>query len=162
MSVFEKVSKKVSTTAKAAAKKSGDIVEITKLNMNVGSEEDKIEQKYSEIGKLLFEIYTKGEPVSEELKPHCDEIKALFDNINSMKLKIQELKKIKNCPGCGVELEAEILFCPKCGTKQEIPQPKEEPEEEEKPVELKCPKCGAIHEDEEVVFCPKCGEKLAE
>jgi predicted RNA-binding Zn-ribbon protein involved in translation (DUF1610 family) len=162
MSVFENFTKKVSDTAKAAAKKSGDIVEITKLNMNVGSEEDKIEKKYSEIGKLLYESYVSGKTVGEEFKPHCEEIEKYFENVSAMKQKIQELKKIKNCPVCGAELEADVLFCPKCGTKQEIPESKEEPEKDEKePDELKCPSCGAEYESE-TAFCPKCGTKLTE
>ena len=44
MSVLENFTKKVTETAKAAAKKSGDIVEVTKLSVAINTEEDKIEQ----------------------------------------------------------------------------------------------------------------------
>ena len=42
MSVLDNFTRKVSDTAKAAAKKSGNVVELTRLNMNIGAEEEKI------------------------------------------------------------------------------------------------------------------------
>jgi hypothetical protein len=118
MSVFENFSKKVTDTAKAAAKKSSEVVEVTKLNMNIGSEEDKIKKAYTEIGKSVYEVFTKGEEVNEAFKGQCELISTYEDNIKEMRLKILDLKALKVCPACGAEMESGISFCSKCGAKQ--------------------------------------------
>ncbi|MDP4094782.1 MAG: zinc ribbon domain-containing protein [Bacillota bacterium] len=158
MSGFKSFTKKVSHTAKAAAKKSSDIVEVTKLNMNIGSEEDKIQKKYTEIGKILYDLYVSGESTNEVIKTHCEVIKTHEENIKKMKQKILELKNIKVCPSCGTELEQEILFCSKCGAKQEVPETQAQAEETEK-AENNCPECGTAFVDG-ALFCGKCGAKL--
>lgn len=157
MSLFENITKKVSNTAKAAAKKSSDLVEVTKLNMSISTEEGKIQSTYGEIGKTVYEAYTKGEDIPEAFKELCDKIKSYEDNIKDLKEKILLLKNTKACPSCGTELEVEIAFCPNCGTKQEIPSPVQE--EEAEPAEKVCPACSTSN-PAEAAFCCKCGNKL--
>jgi len=157
MSIFENLTKKVTETARAAAKKSNKLVEVTKLNMNIAAEEDKIRKLYGEIGKMVYETYENTGEVPDKFRELCERIKEHNDNICEMKQKILELKNIKYCPGCNAELERDVAFCPKCGTKQEIPQP--EVAEEEEPEENKCPSCGA-EVGEDAAYCSKCGCKL--
>lgn len=120
MDFIKNITKKVTETAKVAAKKSGDMVELTKLKMNISSEEDKIEKEYVQMGKIVFETYEKGEKVGEEFEAHCEKIVSYRENINAMKDQILKLRNVKVCPECGAELESEVLFCAKCGMKQEI------------------------------------------
>lgn len=133
MSVFDNLTKKVTDTAKAAAKKSSELVEVTKLNINIGAEEDKIEKVYADIGKMTYASFARGEQISEAYKVNCEKIKSFEDNVNKMKQKILELKNTKLCLGCGEELELSIAFCSKCGTKQEVV--KQEPVVPVEPVE---------------------------
>lgn len=160
MSVFENFTKKVADTAKAAARKSSDIVEVTKLNMSVGAEENKIQKAYSEIGKLVYEQYTKGERGNDDVTAYCEKIESYEENIKEIKTKVLELKDKKACPECGVQMDIEDGFCSKCGAKQEIFQKsvEEEPITEE-PAEIECNTCGRIN-DIDFFFCPKCGNKL--
>jgi ribosomal protein L40E len=161
MSVFDNLTRRVSDTAKAAAKKSSELVEVTKLNMNIGSEEDKIEKLYGKIGKMIYERYGAEEEVDDELRELCDKISAHMAGIGDMREKILELKKVKKCPNCNAEIEIAMAFCPRCGTKQEIPQPKEETSEadEEAIVQKTCPDCGAKN-SADASFCNECGAKL--
>jgi archaellum component FlaC len=110
MSLFENLSKKVTDTAKAAAKKSSELVEVTKLNMAIGSEEEKIEKTYSAIGKIVYELYDAGEEVNAEFSEQCEKIKSYEANIKDMKQKILDLKNIKICSSCGAEVENEVAF----------------------------------------------------
>lgn len=127
MSVFDNITKKVSDTAKAAAKKSGDLVEVTRLNMSIGAEEEKIKKVYSEMGKLLYEAYAGGNPMPDEVRESCEKIDEMKKTIEEMKQKILELRNVKACPRCGTELEMEMTFCHKCGKKQEVPEETAEP-----------------------------------
>lgn len=121
MSFFESLSKKVSNTARTAAKKSSNLVEITKLNISIGAEEDKINKTYAEIGKLVYSQFASGKNVPEEYRTQCEAIKSCQENIKSLKNQIMALKNMKICTACGAELEIDSMFCSKCGAKQEIP-----------------------------------------
>jgi hypothetical protein len=124
MSILENITKKVTNTAKVAAKRSSELVEVTKLNMNIGTIENKIEKTYTELGKTVFHMFSKGQMVTEELiKAHFESIKAYEDNITEMRQKVLELKNVKACPECRTILDIDMEFCFKCGAKQEIPQP---------------------------------------
>ncbi len=156
MSVFESFTRKVTETAKAAAKKSSDLVEVTKLNMGIGTEEDKIERVYKEIGKAVYESYIKGEAINEVFIEKCKEIGVFEENIKEMRSKVLELKNSKICPNCHEQLDVDVLYCSKCGVKQEVPQ---FDLKEEEPSDKACPNCGASN-DINSLFCPKCGTKL--
>lgn len=120
MAFFKDITKKVTETAKVAAKKSSGLVETTKLNMNISSEEDKIQKIFSKIGQMIFDDFERGEEIQEEFKDHCRKVLEIKENINNMKGQIMRLKNTKICPSCGAELEQEVSFCPKCGAKQEM------------------------------------------
>jgi len=122
MSVLDNITRRVTDTAKAAAKKSGSVVEVTRLNMNIGTEEEKVRKIYAEMGRQLYEDYAEGKIVSEKLLEHCEKIDEIIKNIDEMREKILELKNVKACPNCGVELEIDMEYCYKCGRKQEIPE----------------------------------------
>jgi rRNA maturation endonuclease Nob1 len=137
MSVFDNFTKKVTETAKAAAKKSSELVEVTKLNISVGAEEDKIEKVYSDIGKMAYAAFLKGELTNDAYMVNFEKIKSYEENIYKMKQKILELKSTKICAGCGEELDLSTAFCSKCGTKQEIQKPAQEEPAAEEPQEPK-------------------------
>ncbi len=159
MSMLESFTRKVTDTAKAAAKKSSELVEVTKLNMSISSEEDKIEKLYLEIGKTIYESYAKGETTSDLFVEKCKQIDSYNSNIKEMRRKILELKNEKICPECREELDISALYCSKCGAKQEIIEPPVI--EVEEIVEKKCPDCGSVV-GEDSLFCTKCGAKLEE
>jgi ribosomal protein L40E len=119
MSVLDNLSKRVSETAKAAAKKSGEIVEVTKLNMSISAEEDKIAKSYAIIGKVVYDAFAAGKDIPLEFHEVCLKVLESFKSIEEMKTKVLELKDLKTCPKCNTELEIDVAFCPKCGTKQE-------------------------------------------
>lgn len=122
MSVLDNITKRVTDTAKAAAKKSGSVVEVTRLNMNISAEEEKVRKIYADMGKQLYEDYTEGKIVGEKLLEHCERIDEIVSNIDVMREKVLELRNVKACPNCGMELDIDMTYCYKCGRKQEEPE----------------------------------------
>jgi RNA polymerase subunit RPABC4/transcription elongation factor Spt4 len=159
MSFFDNLGKKIGETAQAAQKKTNEMVEISKLNKAISTEEDKIQKMYNELGKRIYQTFSSGEEVNPEIAEGCEQIKIYEENIKDLKKKIQEIKNVRTCSNCGAELEANIVFCPKCGTKQEVIQP---PAEENKTPDFKaCISCGAKL-PLDTMFCPNCGAKQEE
>ncbi len=83
------------------------------------------------MGKEIFSDFAAGKEISDELKEKCQGIVEAKELVDELKKKILVLKNIKVCPNCKTEMELEIAFCPKCGTKQEkIQKPEPEVQEE--------------------------------
>jgi len=157
MAFFENIGKKVGEAAQAAAKKSSELVEVTKLNMSINSEEDKIQKLYIKIGKKLYEDYVLNSELYPEFKEDCDAIIVHEQTIQGLKEKILETKNVKICTGCGAESERSIMFCPKCGNKFE----QLEPEKPDQAADgILCNSCGA-RVPEGSAFCSNCGAKTS-
>ena len=92
MAFFDNIGKKVGDVAQSAAKKSGELIEINKLNSNVGKEEDDIESLYNEIGKQVYQRYLQDLLDNEEYRASCESIKGHEENIAALKAKIEEIK----------------------------------------------------------------------
>lgn len=92
MAFFEDLGKKVSKAAQVAAKKSSDLVEITKLNANISSEEDHIKTCYRKMGEICFNKFEQGEILDEEQIAYCKEIISHQEKINELKQKVAEIK----------------------------------------------------------------------
>jgi rRNA maturation endonuclease Nob1 len=122
MAFFEKFGKKVGEAAQVAAKKSGEVVEITKLSMNIAGEEDKVKALYCEIGKKAYENYAAGAALEiDDFRALLEQVDREKENIKELKAKILDVKNMRVCPSCGKELDKSVAFCEKCGTKQEEP-----------------------------------------
>lgn len=117
MSILENMGKKISGAGKAAIKVSGDLVQVTKLNLEVKSEENKIEAIMLDLGNAVYEKYKAGNSVDELLNEKCDEITKCMNSIEELKAKIAELRNYKICPGCSSDVDKDDAFCYKCGTK---------------------------------------------
>jgi hypothetical protein len=112
---LSKLAKTVGEGATAVAKKSGDMVEVTKLNLAIQSEVDGIKSMYSDIGAMIYKKYEDGEQLDEDIITICEKIKDKEDIVTELKQKVLYIKNIKMCANCKTELSPEIIFCPKCG-----------------------------------------------
>ena len=157
MAFFGDMGKKVGEVAQAAAKKSGELVEITKLNVNINSEEDKIQKLYIAIGKLVFENYNGG-PTTYDVSAQCEEIKQHEQAIKVLKDKIIDVKGNKICVSCGASMDKAQVFCSKCGAKNEVEQTYAAAQPSAAPM-ISCPACGMMLA-EGTAFCTNCGGKM--
>jgi len=159
MAFLENLGKKVGEAAQAVTKKSSELVEVTKLNANISSEEDKINKLYTQIGKAVYENFHQTGNAPDIVKEACEQIAAHQENIRALKEKIAEVKGIKSCINCGAEMERPQLFCSRCGTKNEIPQTATVNQPQEAPANSECPSCGTAVIPG-AAFCTNCGTRL--
>lgn len=111
------VAQSAKESSAVVAKKSGELIEISKLTVSINSNESKMKDLYSEIGKKVFEKHENGQCIDPELVENCNEILALKTSINEMKQKVNELRNKRICTNCDTSLPEDTAFCPKCGNK---------------------------------------------
>jgi hypothetical protein len=117
MTMLENFREKVVGATRSAVKASSEFIEVTKINLTIKSEEDKVKEIMFEIGKIIYENYKEGKAVEGDLSVKCDNIVESEEKILELKKKIMDIKNLKNCEGCGSEIDTESSYCHKCGKK---------------------------------------------
>lgn len=163
MAFFSEVGKKITVTGQGAIQKSREMVEITKLNSQIGEFKKSMETLYLEIGKTIAGEYADAaeDEMSAKLSEEENdirktvlgkvlELKRLEQKILECQDQVKYLRGIVHCPNCGADVQSDALFCGKCGYKVEA---------EEKNNKTKiCKKCGSLIPVDSA-FCTNCGCK---
>lgn len=108
---------KVTEAAAFTAKKSGEVVEITKLKYSIMEANTVIAGIYKEIGELVYGARETQVDVTETIQEKCDKIKALLSEIEASQDRLNSIKRVVYCANCGKENFEEFEFCPSCGSK---------------------------------------------
>lgn len=108
---------KMVSAGKSAANKSGELVEIAKISLQISSKEDDIAKIYREIGEKVYDAY-KNADVNIEVEPLCEKVDALFVELEELKSRRAELRAEHVCPGCGKMVKEGYAFCHHCGKEQ--------------------------------------------
>ena len=156
------------------AKTSGELIKSTKLSINLASEEEKLKNLYTEIGKKVHEIYIYGGALGAAFDEHIKLVEAQRDKISELKNRIDAVKGTKTCVKCGRTMDRAAEFCPKCGQRsadapysaepEALGEPAAEPPagnqtaEAGPPVKV-CALCGKENENN-AKFCFHCGRVL--
>ena len=111
---FEKIKKGVKKTALKVKEVSGNAVETAKFKIKLAEINSNIENKYAEIGKVVYESDGSSE-VAIKVQELCDEITALKTSADDMKEAISDLTNKKACPYCSASVDKNYTFCPECG-----------------------------------------------
>ena len=130
MTDFENAMKKVADVLHAAARKSGEIFENTKISYNISAEKDKIIKLQSKIGEKFYKIYKESGAAPDSIVEELEGIAAIEETIRAMEKTIADSKPYKFCSECGARLELNDVYCAKCGAKQHDVSPKKESENE--------------------------------
>lgn len=120
-------SEKLNRMAQSAVSKSKEVAEVTKLNLEVSTLNQKMKEIHTQVGAYVLEkgLLSQDESIAEWAGEVADlkaELEAHLDRIN-------ELKGVIVCPGCGAAVPNTSRFCPKCGTAMVMKA--SEPEEDE-------------------------------
>lgn len=153
MAFFEEIGKKITQTGQGAVQKTKVFTEVTKLNGQISEQQKRIDNAYSQIGKLYYDLYN-AEP-DKEFAQWVGLIQEAQVQIKEIKEQIIRVKGTTRCPNCGSELQQGTLFCSVCGVKLEK-------SEESSALKGKfCQNCGTTIMEGQV-FCANCGKNLTD
>lgn len=121
MEFFDKLSKKASETYQVAKEKTTNLSEELKLKNKYNNLEETNYQIFAEIGEIVYNELKAGRDVDkEQILPKIDDITLNKAEMEKLNAKIMELKELKKCVKCGVELQKSASFCYKCGAPQPV------------------------------------------
>ena len=115
MSFFSEIFGKVKKGAEVASTKANDITQITKASIDIVSTESRIEDKYLQIGKLVYATKTTEISNDEEIDAQIEQINQLLKECDEKREIINDIKKVKICGKCSAQNNCENDFCGKCG-----------------------------------------------
>jgi len=143
---------KIGEFAKNAADKTGDMLEINRLNSKISTENAKIAVIKGKIGDYCWQKFERGEAQDDEIAQLCGAIKACNSTIAETNEQIKAIKQEDSKP---TEAVPTVTEPPIVETVSEQPVTAAEVIAEA----AKCPECGAsVAEGKR--FCGECGAKL--
>lgn len=117
MGMFEDVFEKAKNVADMAGKKTGELVEISKLRINAADVQTKIDKEFQELGTLVYTASKEHSDCTESVHERAVAIDALFAELAELNEKISELRRMKKCPECQYANPEDANFCLNCGAK---------------------------------------------
>ncbi len=121
---FDEIFDTVRELASKAGKKTTELVDLSKVRLEIASINSDIKRGFEKLGSLTYSAYNKDCDNSELVKHCVAEIDALYQRLEECKGKIDAAKKVVRCPECGTANNIIATYCYVCGTKLV----KEEPE----------------------------------
>ncbi len=112
---MEKFLADLKETMNGAVKKSGELVELTKMKFAISETKSKIRGKLEMLGTLAYQSAKGMEPVEDAASDLIAEIDALEDSLKEQEAKMAALSGKKVCPVCGHPCESQASFCMHCG-----------------------------------------------
>ena len=101
--------------AEATAKKTAELVKLSKINLRMFELNREIEDLFEKIGRVVYAAHLNPEADTGGL----DEILALIDEksteLEELRNRAIELKNGVSCGKCGVMVDKKYKYCPHCG-----------------------------------------------
>ncbi len=93
---FETLKNMIADVAMAATRVTKSAAAVTKANINILTEQDKLKKAYMELGKLYYRDYITGEePDDAEYLPLCDAISEATKNIDELRTTVKDIRSAK-------------------------------------------------------------------
>ena len=107
-----KVAAQAATTA---SKTASDVMEATKLNLQIFDLNTEIEILYKEIGKIVYTVHTGAEGDHDDMEIKLELIDEKLEKIAALRERLATMKTSVTCPNCGKECSHNDTFCSCCG-----------------------------------------------
>ncbi len=133
MSTLDDLFDKAKALVNVAGKKTGEVVEVSKLKLQAVQINTDIQKAYEKIGSIVYEHNKAGTDAAELIQMCIKEVDGLFHKLNEINEKIAGTKNMAICLYCGASVPVDSYYCPKCGAnlaEETVSEEKETPKEE--------------------------------
>lgn len=128
MSKLDELILKAKDLAGVAGSKTQEVVELTKLHLQVTQLKSDIDANYQKLGEIVFELNKAGTQNDELIHMCVSEIQSQLDELAALNHKIDEMKNVVKCPQCMAANPVGALYCSRCGfsLKAQAPEQQED------------------------------------
>lgn len=151
MAFLDNLGKKVTEAGQKTIQKTKELSEISKLNSIISDEEKRINNFYSQIGKLYISLH--HDDCEEDFSGMISMIDESETKIKEYQKEILNIKGVQHCEKCGAEIQRDAAFCSSCGTTTPKIQLIDMDEF------VKCGDCGELVK-RGMRFCTSCGKPM--
>jgi len=110
--------REVGDLAKGVARKSSELLEVTKLKYDISKLEKEMENNLTALGQLQYRRYRGEEGLDQEIQRLLEATTGLDDHILGLQNEVERLQpKPPTCSECQTEVPPDANYCPKCGHK---------------------------------------------
>lgn len=115
MAVFEEILSRAKAVAEAAGRKTGELVETTKLKVEIAELQREIAALYEGLGRLVYDGKISGEPVEDMVEACVAHLQEQNAYLTALQDRVLENKSVVRCAECGAINEDDARFCNQCG-----------------------------------------------
>lgn len=152
MGFFDDLGKKVVDAGQKTVQRTKDMSDVAHINSLITQEVNKINNMYYQIGRLYISLHRND--CEEEFSEMVNAIATSEQIAEEYKRQIQNIKGVRCCEQCGIEVPIGAAFCSSCGN----PMPDMMTQRNESDY-IKCSNCGNLVE-KEAQFCTLCGKSM--
>ena len=114
---MDRIISEIKNTADKVVKKSGELVEITKVKLSIVDIKNKIDARFKELGRIVYNASGPEYSEAEGADAIIEELNALYEELKKTEERLAELKSEVVCKSCGSLSSDDSLYCRKCGAK---------------------------------------------
>ena len=113
---MDRIISEIKNTASKVAKKSGELVELSKVKLNIGNTKSGINSNFRLLGEMIyFSQNEENEIEHEKITETIQKIDDLYEKLAELKIIEAGLANKKLCPHCNKQNDADSTFCSFCG-----------------------------------------------
>ncbi len=116
---WDDISKKITEAADFTVKKTEKLTAMAKLEYKLANTKNKLNLVYQEMGKIKFGEMTGDAAEENAYQTLYDKAVAHILAIEELEKALAKLRNYRFCVACGEKIGTSMLFCPKCGTRQD-------------------------------------------
>jgi len=154
MAIFNKLGE----LAKNVSTKTGDMLEISKLNAQIRTREDDVEELKQQLGEYIWAKYDSGVIMDTKATNICAQIRAALSEIDADRASIQTIRAAQEATRAQAEQEAEARAQIRIQTRELVNEVRSISEASGQATVV-CPACGAPILGG-ARFCGVCGTRL--
>ena len=117
MGILDDVVINAKSAAEAVGKKAGQIVDVSKLRINVAELNTEISKRYEALGEYVYETCREQLAEDAEAVGKMAELDELVNQRNAVTKELVDKQNKVVCPTCGKQSPSTALYCSNCGAK---------------------------------------------
>ena len=115
MTSFDDVWNMTRDAAEKVGKKTGDLVELARLRLNLSDVERDISRQFEKLGRLVYDARRTEEDFAAAADACSVKLDALFARAGELRDRICALRNARRCTHCNTFNSEDSRYCKRCG-----------------------------------------------